>query len=354
MKIKTFLIDGRFLESMSTGIDRYAAETIKELDKICAGKDIRILAPNTAKNVKSPGGKMLSQLKNIRVIYARRGRYWTQITFALYARAIAAVPINMCNEVSTLAPRGIVCLHDVCYMDCPDMFSEEEVEWFLALYKRIAKKAKVIITVSEFSKERILKMLGNRRNDIKVVVAGNGWQHFDRIEPNEYIFDKLRNIERGTYYFTLSSANKNKNLDWIIQASQYNLKDEFVIGGRNLDRVIEFEKYPNVYYAGAVTDEESKALMKHCKAFIFPSFYEGFGIPPLEAMSAGAPVIISDRASLPEVFGGSAHYVDPNNPAVNFDRILSESTEPAENVLDKYSWSKTAKRVLSVISEFGG
>lgn len=94
--------------------------------------------------------------------------------------------------------------------------------------------------------------------------------------------------------------------------------------------------------------------MKHCKAFIFPSFYEGFGIPPLEAMSAGAPVIISDRASLPEVFGGSAHYVDPNNPAVNFDRILSENTEPAENVLKKYSWSKTAKRVLSVISEFGG
>ncbi len=350
MKSKRFLVDGRFLESMATGVDRYAFETIKELDKICGGTDISILVPDTVKNAASDAAKAASGLKNIRVIYAKRTGMWTQGIFAFYALKMRAVPVNLCNEVSVLAPDGIVCLHDTCYADCPEFFPKEETEWFLKIYGRIARKAKVILTVSEFSKERITKVLGVSPD--RVVVAGNGWQHFEQITPNEYIFDRLKGVEKGQYYFTLSSANKNKNIDWVVQAAQCNPKDEFVIGGRNLERVVEFNKYPNVHYAGAVTDDEAKALMKYCKAFLFPSWYEGFGIPPLEAMSTGAQVVISDRASLPEVFGKSAHYIQPDNPMVHFESLLNEKVEGAQAVLGKYSWAKTAGTVLQTIAAF--
>lgn len=350
LESKRFLIDGRFLESMSTGVDRYACETIKELDKICAGVDISILVPSGIRRSNTPAAQIAASLKNIKVIYAGSRGMWTQGVFAMHALLQRAVPVNLCNEVSVMAPGGIVCLHDVCYADCPEFFPEEETRWFLKIYRRIARKAKVILTVSEFSKQRIIETLGVSGDS--VVVAGNGWQHFADIEPNEYIFDRLKGIEKGRYFFTLSSANKNKNIDWVIRASQYNPQEEFVIGGRRLDRIIEFSKYPNVHYAGAVTDEEAKALMMHCKAFLFPSWYEGFGIPPLEALSAGAQIVVSDRASLPEVFGKAAHYIAPDNPVVHFESLLNEETSGSGEVLRKYSWAKTAEILLRTMTAF--
>lgn len=349
---RTFLIDGRFLESMSTGIDRYAAETIKELDKICGKKDIRILVPDTVRGTDSEGDRLVSRLKNIRVVYAKRGKHWTQVTFALNTWRMLAVPVTLCNEVAEYAPKGIICLHDVCYRDCMAMFSIDEMQWFMSLYSRVTSKAKTLITVSGFSRRRITAVLGIDSPKVKMYVAGNGWQHFTSIVPDEDIFDKLKNIEKGKYYFTLTSANANKNLGWLVAASMYNPESQFVIAGRNIDKVVKFEKYPNLHYAGAVTDGEAKALMQHCKAFIFPSSYEGFGIPPLEALSVGAKVIVSKIAVFQEIFGESAYYIDPDDDEVDIDEVLSSEVAGADAVLEKYSWEKTAAIVMTAINEF--
>ena len=83
--------------------------------------------------------------------------------------------------------------------------------------------------------------------------------------------------------------------------------------------------------------------MKYCKAFIFPSFFEGFGIPPLEALSVGASIIISNTTCLPEIFGKTAHYIDPYNADVNLDEILSEPTVSPQKVLEKYTFARFAK-----------
>jgi len=92
--------------------------------------------------------------------------------------------------------------------------------------------------------------------------------------------------------------------------------------------------------------------MMHCRAFVFPSWYEGFGIPPLEAMSAGARVIVSDRASLPEVFGRSAHYIQPDNPVVHFESLLNEPVQSSDEILKKYSWVRTAQTVMQTLASF--
>lgn len=94
-----------------------------------------------------------------------------------------------------------------------------------------------------------------------------------------------------------------------------------------------------------------KALMKNCKAFIHPAKYEGFGITPMEAMSVGAPIIISNAACLPEIYGNSAHYIDPDVSDVDLNFILSEKVEPSENVLDNYSWRKSAENFANAIRE---
>ncbi len=343
-----YLIDGHFLSSMSTGIDRYAFQILRELDRICEDLTIAILVPKDAKEV--------PQYKNITVIQSNQYRHWTQVVFGMYARIHGYIPVNLCNEVSVLARKGIVCLHDVCYAESEEFypmvneFPQEERAWFLQIYRRIAKRAKKIITVSEFSKCRIEELLGIESDRIEVI--GNGWQHFDKVQTDDTLLTQYPGIEPKKYYFTMTSANKNKNAQWVMECSRANPEETFVIAGKGLDRTIDFHKYPNVIYVGFASDVLAKTLMKHCRAFIFPSFYEGFGIPPLEALSTGAQVIVSDVASLPEIFQGAAHYISPEDPYVNLKELMQEPVHGAEQVLAQYSWANSAQKLYTLLKTF--
>lgn len=348
MKKKKFLIDGRFLASMSTGVDRYADQILKELDKICMDLDLSILVPANAKEI--------PKYRNIRGIVMKKTRFWTQLVFGTYAAFHRMIPVNLCNEVSVIAPKGIVCLHDVCYAETVEIFPyvndfpKEEREWFLKIYKRICKKAKRIITVSEFSKCRIQELLGVASE--KITVIGNGWQHFDIVVPDETVFIRNPQLVKGEYFFTLTSANRNKNLEWVIKAAEVNADQQFVVAGKNLDRLVDFSRYPNVIYVGYASDGEAKALMQHCRAFLFPSYYEGFGIPPLEALSTGTRIVVSKEASLPEIFGDTAYYIHPDHPSVDFSELLKESVAAPDLVLAKYSWKNAAEKLYRLLKSF--
>ena len=89
--------------------------------------------------------------------------------------------------------------------------------------------------------------------------------------------------------------------------------------------------------------------MTYCKAFIFPSYYEGFGIPPLEALSTGCRIIVSDRASLPEIFGDSAVYISPDDPYVNIGQLLEQHAADGQKILDKYSWDNQARKLNEML-----
>lgn len=342
--MKKYCIDGDFFSYLDCGIGRYAYNILEELDKICEGKDISIYVSGNAHHWRN--------YKNIRVIKTRKKKFWTQLVFGMYTRVNGMTPVTLCNEASYIAKPGIACLHDVCYAESEDIFPQikdipqDEIAWFKKVYQRIRKKSYKIITVSEFSKGRIMELLGVEAD--RIAVIGNGWQHFEAIEEDGEALKNL-SIEAGSYYLTVTSPNKNKNVNWVLECAKFNPDETFVIAGRNMSNIIAGANLNNVIYADNPSDSAIKSYMKDCKAFIFPSYYEGFGIPPLEALSLGCRIIISDRASLPEIFGESAIYISPDDPYVNLNELMKQETHGAEEVLEKYSWAKQAAKLNELL-----
>ena len=101
--------------------------------------------------------------------------------------------------------------------------------------------------------------------------------------------------------------------------------------------------------AGYLSDGEVKAILSECKAFIFPSYFEGFGLPPLEALSCGAQIIISNSTCLPEIYGKSAHYINPDEPNVDLERLLEEPVANSQEILHSLTIEKSAKQLYKVI-----
>ena len=137
-----------------------------------------------------------------------------------------------------------------------------------------------------------------------------------------------------------------------MQAAKQNPNYYFVVTGNNYGNSKTSFNLPNVIYTGYLSDERIKSLMKWAKAFIQPSFYEGFGIPPMEALSVGCPIIVANRSSLPEIYGKTAHYIDPYNyQSIDINEVLSSPVDDASDILQKYTWEKSAKQFYGILKE---
>lgn len=169
----------------------------------------------------------------------------------------------------------------------------------------------------------------------------NGWQHFARINYDENALAKY-DLEKDSYYFAMSSLEPNKNFKWIAEQAVKNTNDLYVVAGSINEKVFSeglgFKCPDNMKLIGYVSDEEAKTLMRDCKAFLFPSIYEGFGIPPLEAMSAGAKkIVVSDIPVMHEIFAECVDYIDRSNMTIS-DDILSD-----------YNWMQSALIINNTI-----
>lgn len=340
------IINGKFLTQKITGVQRYAREILLELDKIVNTNEIEIAVPNDDL-IDTPSYKNISIVK----VGKLKGNLWEQISFPLYVAKQNGVSINLCNTSPLLKP-GIVCIHDVKINATPQYFNKNFVLWYRLLFYNTAKRAKKIITVSEFSKSEIIKYYGVDKE--KIVVIPNAWQHFERIEYDENTLNKY-NLESKRYYFAMSSLEPNKNFKWIAEAAKNNPDELFVVSGSINKKVFSenfsMDNVNNLKFLGYVSDPEAKTLMRECKAFLFPSFYEGFGIPPLEAIVAGAThIIVSDTPCMHEIYEKYACYIDPNDWDVNIDDLVSKDQINLKEVQNKYSWKISAEKILAVLN----
>lgn len=186
-------------------------------------------------------------------------------------------------------------------------------------------------------------------------VISNAWQHYLRVQEDDTVFKKLpAGYNKGEYFMALSSLSPQKNFVWVKEVAKRNPEKKFVIVGRaeGFTKLGSEElQENNLHFTGYLTDGEIKSLMKGCRAFIHPAVYEGFGIPPIEALSCGAELIISTATCLPEVYGKSAHYINPYDYDVDLDKLLQEPIAPASEVLDRYSWAEEARKLLVLLRE---
>ncbi len=341
-----FCINGTFLSEKRTGIYRFAEEIIKALDCQINENNLILVVPR--KTI------IPFHLKKIKVVEfgIKKGILWEQTFFALYLFLHRAKAINLCNVTPLIAPRGLSVIHDINYKVNPQYFShfygKLSRKWHCIQYWIISHFAQHIFTVSEFSKSEIMRVYGV--DEKKITVTPNGWQHMLSIKPSLQESIKKFGLRSQCYYLSLSTIAPNKNLKWVLNAAKNNPNEIFAIAGSlNPARFgieLDIKGIQNVKFLGYISDEDFVTLAKNCKAFIFPSFYEGFGLPPLEVMSLGTPVIVSDRCSLPEIFGNSAQYINPNNPNINIDLLLQQTVSSNQLVLSNFSWSKSAAKII--------
>lgn len=348
--MKPIAINGRFMVRRQTGQERFATEVVRELDRICKPDQFRLVIPMEADSKLS--------LNNIEIVKygQRKSHLWEQIDFARYTKKNKLQSMNLCTIQPLLNP-GIVCIHDISYKINPQFFTTRygrvSALWHRLNYKIAALKSPIIFTVTECSKKEIMKEY--KVDPDRIVVVPNGWEHIKRGKEDGRVIEKFPEISIDNYYISIGSLAPNKNLKWVFEAANSNPDEQFVIVGRASveEYGIDFSAVRNVILTGYLSDEELKYLLMHCKALIFPSTYEGFGIPPLEAIALGKQAIVARASCLPEIFQDYVHYLDPNNANVKMNELMSTAVRNPENLLKNYSYANAARIIYKTVVENG-
>lgn len=350
--IMKFVINGKFLTRMLSGQERFAYELISELDRIVPADFIEIVAPKSVKK--------LPRYKNIKVkIYGDMTPIlWEQTAYPYYLWKHGYIGINLCTTCPIIKP-DITVIHDICQVVnknfIQNIYAALSYVYYATMRRSVLCFSNIILTVSKFSKKEIVKHYGFPKE--KIHVLGNGWQHINRIEDNSTILTKYPRIIPHEYFLAASSLTPQKNFRWIREVAKRNPDKQFVISGKKVGLTTKDDSETgrdekNILYLGYTSDADLKCLMKNCKAFIHPAIYEGFGIPPLEALSQGAKVIVSNRASLPEIFQQSAYYIDPYNYDVDLDKLLKKNVSPPDDILQYFSWKTFAKKLYVILLKY--
>jgi glycosyltransferase involved in cell wall biosynthesis len=303
------LINGRFLTRPATGVDRFAQELLRALMLQDAGRAARVVIPGAATLVGPvPTGLPLERAGS------GGGQCWEQLSLPRLAREEPL--INLCNTAPLLRENQLVVVHDAATLANPQNFSLAFRSWYRLMLGALTRRTRVLASVSRFSANELTRFFGVRPRGVEVI--GEGGEHILREPADNSVIEKF-NLTGRRFVLALGSASPNKNLAAIVKAMH--LLDDpdllLVAAGGGNSRVFSQARVsdPRLVATGYVTDAQVRALYEHAACFAFPSFYEGFGLPPLEAMCCGCPVVVSDRASLPEVCGDAALYCDPADPA---------------------------------------
>lgn len=355
-------INGRFLSQSLTGVQRYAAEIVKAMDRLLASGEAprqlldaewQILAPLNAQTL--PGLRRIT----IKQVGSLQGHAWDQIDLARAAAGTRLV--SLANSGPVLHRDHLVVIHDAQVFRRPDFFS-----WrYLALHRTLGHllaRTATIATVSAFSRNELAEVLS--LDPASIPVIANSAEHFATITPDVSIIEKLR-LAPHQFFLFVGSMTKNKNVDTAIRAAEQLGRADFplvVVGGDN-SKVFgggAAEQKAGIVIAGRLKDEEIAALFSQAAAFVFPSLYEGFGVPPLEAMFFACPVIASSADAVRETCADAAVYFDPLNAgelsARMRERIELGGISPAEQEkqrqrLSTYSWAKSAAAMLEFLAK---
>jgi glycosyltransferase involved in cell wall biosynthesis len=342
--------NGRFLDQQMTGVQRYSHGMLTHL-----GPRLQVLRPE-------------GPLPPV------RGHLWEQFVLPrLSGKSLLwspgnTGPLSRANQVVTV--------HDASSLEHPEWFSGPFATWYRFVVPRLMRRVRKVITVSEFSKERLLAISGIPEENIAVIPNAIDTRFKPATQEALAAFRKKHNLEQP-YCLYMGSLEPRKNVLTLLKTwTDLALSDcDLILAGTpgHVFRARGFaELPPRTRLFGRVSDDELPLLLSAAKCFIFPSLYEGFGFPPLEAMACGCPVICSGTTSLPEVCGpafdpadsqstGAALYFSPMDReqlAAQIRAVMGMSPETSCRMSNngllqasKFNWERCAGQTWSVLKE---
>ncbi|KPU43695.1 spore coat protein SA [Oxobacter pfennigii] len=278
--------------------------------------------------------------------------------------------IDYSSSIINFNQRFLTTIHDLTFLKYPETFpaKNRKLKTFLTPYS--IKRSEKIITISENTKSDIINFFPEAQGKIKVIYPGKG--DYRRVE-NFSIIEKVKikyNLP-DNYILFVGTMEPRKNISRLIEAFEiiYSHNKDIslvLLGGKGwlykeIFNKIEYSKAKsNIRYIGYAAQADMPAIYSGSNMLVYPSLYEGFGLPPLEAMSCGVPVIVSDTSSLPEVVGDAGLYIDPYNVESISERInnfLIDSNLREECIrkgllrADKFNWDSTAEQIIDIYRE---
>lgn len=335
------LVNARYLHHRVSGVQRYAHEVVSRL-----GQRVNLFSPKR-------GGTGVF------------GHIWEQVILPLEIgkRNLLWSPANT-GPLTT--QNQVVTIHDLCVIDHPEWFDPKFSAWYRFLLPRLVERVIKVITDSDYSRERILELFSLQKDRVVAIPLGVDTRF--RPTPQEYI-DVARSkygIEKD-YLAVIGSLQPRKNLTRLFQAwkqihTNYKSLQLVVVGGTgHTFRDAGFIELPRgVNLTGYVKDTDLPMIYSGALAFVLPSLYEGFGLPLLEAMACGTPVICSNTTSLPEVVANAGILVDPYDPKaiaygiqqmVEDHKLRNEFHQLGLKRAKQFTWEITSDEIWKVLLE---
>jgi glycosyltransferase involved in cell wall biosynthesis len=292
-----------------------------------------------------------------RLLAHRLGHLWEQGALP-HASRDAELLYSPANLAPIASQRNVVVIHDVAALRLPESYTRGYVAYQRLLLPRLARRAQRVLTVSRFSKEELVGVLGVAPERVRVVPNGVD----DRFSPDaDAAAARARDGLERPYALLVGTLVGRKNAA-VLAAAKDRLRAEGVqlVTAGSGRRYMRGDDRPPVRALGYVPERLLPGLYAGAVLVVLPSLYEGFGLPCLEAMASGTPVVAADRAALPETCGDAALLVDPADPLAVAEAVHTATTDKALRArlraaglarASRFTWTRTAELTDAAISE---
>jgi glycosyltransferase involved in cell wall biosynthesis len=343
-------INGRFLTQNFSGVQRFATEVTLALQKL-RPTDIRLLVPP---------GEVAAPIAGSIVTGRLRGQGWEQLE--LPRRAAGGLLVNLGNTAPLLGRKQIVVIHDAGVFSTPETYPWQLRLWYKAMQKALVLRRTAVVTVSEFARQEIIRNLQARPQDVMVI--SEGADHIGRIAADEKIL-RANGLAQGGFVLAVGNLAAHKNLTALGALAQslaptgVKLVITGGFGGKAFREMPAMTLPEPALYIGRVSDAELKALYGAAACFVFPSRYEGFGLPVAEAMLCGCPVVAANIPVLQELFPQGARFCDPLSPqdiaakvlqVIGDKQLRSDLAEAGSALAKTMTWQRSGEEMNAIIS----